>query len=285
RNTPWRQGQFLAADTVTAFGLELEALSEEVAAVVISHDCDLAQRSDIEPTVEIIVGRFIEGRVNGNFTHCKNPRRLHVECSGGTKTVVVDLEARRRCTLNKDSADGLAPGLADYSPCAARGMTAKERKTLQLWLAARYHRSAFSDEFDRRLNEETGVAERLANVFRETGKYVVAVFFDVDEGQEKTRRGPDDTYELLVTLLYAPYEDPEAAEVAAKQAAARIEEIFQSRCKATRDGAQVWQWIELQGVEVTSDQALTYTASQQLTKWHADHISLRVDPEQPLLGT
>ncbi len=155
---------------------------------------------------------------------------------------------------------------------------------LQRWLAARYRRAAFPDEFDRRFKDETGVAERLARVFKDSGNHVPAVFFDIDGHEDLRRNGPDEPFEVFITLLYATNVDPTEAESAASTAAKRIEEIFKSRCTVDRAGTKVWQWIELQGVEVISDQALTYADSLQLTQWHADHISLRSEPEQPMLG-
>lgn len=283
RSTLWRQGQFLTPECVTTFALNGEAAPDSVAAVVISHDCDLAQPSQTEPVVEVIVGRFLDGPLDGNYTHNKNLRRLHIGCTAGTAGRCIEIEATERRSIPKESVLG-APGLADFEHCAAHQMTVRERNVLQHWLAARYRRAAFPDEFDRRLKDETGVSERLAKAFRDSGKYVSAVFFDVDNGEELHRSGPDDPYELFVTLLYATDEDPAAAEAAANAASKRIDEIFISRCMKKRAGANIWQWVELQGVEVISDQALTYADSLKLTKWHADHISLRAEPEQTMLG-
>lgn len=286
RNTPWRQGHFLEADAVAAFGLTCDDGCGPAAVVVISHDCDLAQSSDVEPTVEVMVGRVIDGAANGNYTHCKNPRRLHVDCTAGRSPCVVELDTARRHFVAKESVDETLPSLAGYVPNTLLRMAGKERNILQLWLAARYRRSAFPDEFDRRLKEETGVAERLANVFKDSGRHVAAVFFDIDEGLENKREGPNDAYELLVTLLYSTDQDPGAAEAAANAAARRVEEIFRGRCELKRDDGQTeWQWIELLGVEIVSAQALSYADSLQLTKWHADHVSLRTHPAQPMIET
>lgn len=247
--------------------------------VVISHDCDLAQPVESEPVVEVIVGRFVAGKIDGNFSHCKNPRRLHVACSGGPHACALSLDAGSKRSLAKESAEE-AHGLAAHVPCELRRMAVRERRLMQRWLAARYLRTAFPDEFDRRLHKCTGVAERLGKAFKETGKFVVAVFFDVDAGEELVRDGEDDPYELQVTLLYSTAEDPGAAEAAAASAAERVREIFEQGCFI----AGVWRWIELLGVDVISDRALTYADSVELTKWNADHVSLKAEPEQPVLS-
>ncbi len=74
RNNPWRQGSIINADQLSG----LTNASDKVGiGIVISHDCDLAQLIDREPNAEIIVGRVID-RIEGNFTHAKNPRVLHL---------------------------------------------------------------------------------------------------------------------------------------------------------------------------------------------------------------
>jgi hypothetical protein len=49
--------------------------------------------------------------------------------------------------------------------------------------------------------------------------HLVAIFFDVDEGRELERKGPDDRYMLGIDLLYTTESDPVAALSAAEQAA------------------------------------------------------------------
>jgi hypothetical protein len=282
RNTPWRQGQLLTADAVKALGLN-DKMHEDMAVVVISHDCDLAQPSTVEPLVEVIVGRFLKELPDGNYTHCKNLRRLHLECTAGSFKRAVELEILARTAINKDSTEAVA-GLSDFEPCVEHRMATSERNELQHWLAARYKRAAFPDEFDRRLKDQTGIAEKLAKAFKSSGKSVVAVFFDVDGGDEKARQTADDPYELRIILLYQTANDPDAAKAAATIAAQSVKAIFEKQCAVKCQDATMWTWIELIDVEVVSDQAMTYVQSQQLLKWHADHISLRSDPEQPMLG-
>ncbi|MNJ38444.1 hypothetical protein D3C77_332910 [compost metagenome] len=158
-------------------------------------------------------------------------------------------------------------------------MNGQERSIFQRWLAARYRRSSFPDEFDRRLRD-TKVAERLAKLFKDSGNHIPAVFFDVDQGTERTRDGSNDPYELSILVLYKTDEDPEIAEEAALAVAKAIGELFQNRCKI--GAGQNWEWIELIDIDVISDEALTYGQSLNLTRWQADYVSLRSDPEQPI---
>jgi hypothetical protein len=277
-STPWRQGQMLTADAIKIYGLDVGQNSSDVAAVVVSHDCDIAQAPEIEPTIEVIVGRFIE-KPNGNFTHAKSPRCLHIQTDGDQRAWV-EMVAINRRFLPKVSGESGGPSLVDQFPAERHLLEGKSRKVLQSWLAARYRRSALPDEFDRRLKGQTGTADRLAKLFSEFGTNIHAVFFDVDEGTEVQRNGADDPYELHVTILYDTNVDPQRAEDQAKKAASGIEGIFHNRCRKKKSGVDVWQWIELKGVDVIADTALSYADALLLTKWNAEHISLRPDPQQ-----
>ena len=115
RDTRWRQGHLLPVEAINAFGLAGDRAAEDCAAVVISHDCDLAQPSDAEPYVEIIVGRFVAA-IDGNFANCKNPRRLHLEVSGGPAKRVVELEAAKRFNLPKELEDKSARTMLEFLP-------------------------------------------------------------------------------------------------------------------------------------------------------------------------
>jgi hypothetical protein len=274
RNTPWRQGHLLTQDTAKALGIQHPSTPEATASVVISHDCDLAQSAINEPYVEIIVGRFVDN-ANGNFTHAKNLRKLHLPYKNGEKQIIVELVAVDKRLILKEG-DG---ALAGHQPEAGLRLAPNEQATLQLWLAARYRRAAFPDEFDRRLGDETGLREQLAKILRPLGIHIPAIFFDVDEGEEVKREGANDTYTLTITLLYSTASDPEKAEADAIAAKNAIEKAFKEKCWGN---GQVWQWIELRDCEVMADTAMSYAHSCIFKKWQADHISLRSDPQQAM---
>ncbi|WP_232111471.1 hypothetical protein [Pseudomonas guariconensis] len=276
RSTPWRQGHLVSRELLTQLGIDSE---NDTVAVIATHDCDLAQSATAEPEVELILGKLLDSELNGNYTHCKNIRRLHIPLTGAEQHQRIELDTGRRIRVPKEHSDP-SRSLASYEPSRDVLMSGIERGIFQRWLAARYRRSSFPDEFDRRLKDQTKVAERLAKVFKDSGNHIPAVFFDVDMGVERLRDGEDDLYELSITVLYSTDDDPEMAETAAWTAAKAIQEIFESRCKAGRNGP--WKWIELTEISVISDEALTYGQSLQLTRWQADHISLRTDPEQPI---
>jgi len=272
RETPWRQGSFLPRDCAAALGL-VEADDDLSVAIVVSHDCDLAQSADVEPDVEVIVGPKVDA-VDGNYAHAKNARMVHLACPGGSDKAFVALQAHKKTRVPKECSGAC---LATYEPNPALRLDTAGHRILQRWLAARYRRAAFPDEFDKRLTD-TKVRERLAKALAQTQQHIAGVFFDVDGGEETDREGADDPYELGITLLYSAAEDPDEALGEAKKLKERIDEIFDARCKV--DGR--WHSIELVYVQVISDEAMTVAEAQRLNRWHADHISLRADPVGPI---
>lgn len=113
------------------------------------------------------------------------------------------------------------------------------------------------------------------------GDLIAGVFFDVDEGAEITRDGPNDPYVLDITILHAADPDFGAAERAADTAAEAIEKAFRDKLFAP---TQTWQHIELRSCEPVSESVLTYQQFKQLKRWRLEHISLAADPQQPVLA-
>jgi hypothetical protein len=272
RWTPWRQGNVLTSDTVATLHLCSDEDASRCLVVVISHDCDLAQDPSIEPIVEVISGRRVPAP-SGNFTHGKNPRRLHLSAIEHGTTIWIELTAVARLPLPKQE-------LVGHNPSSSIMIDAENRNTLQHWLAARYRRSAFPDQFDRYLIE-TGIGARMAKILQPLGTHIVAVFFDVDEGYEREHESVDDPFSLAIDLLYSTDTDANAAEAEARSAAEAITGAFQDRCldKPTNK----WRWIELLACTPISDEALTYALSRRLKRWNADYISLRSQPLQPMV--
>ncbi|MDD3179479.1 MAG: hypothetical protein PHQ04_03925 [Opitutaceae bacterium] len=83
---------------------------------------------------------------NGNLTHGKNPRRLHVPAVVGNSTVVLEAWVFHRFCFPRQVLEGFAPA----AECA---VPPEEIRTLIEWVARRYTRSAFPDEFNRRIKK------------------------------------------------------------------------------------------------------------------------------------
>ncbi|MFM9967826.1 MAG: hypothetical protein ACKVQK_05440 [Burkholderiales bacterium] len=270
RDTPWHQGNVLPDDACKALGLSHAESAERIFVVVVSHDCDLAQDPGKEPFVEIVTGRII-GAIKA-YGHAKSARRLHIEYSGQQGPLAVELSAVDKVFVKKND-------LAPFDPRTDVNLDAQGLAILQRWLAARYRRAAFPDEFERRL-KETKVPRRIKRALDTAGKHVVAIFFDVDGGEDIQHHGAADFYCLGIQLLYDTGMNESDAEAAARRAANEIEKAFES---AFQGKDQAWKSIRLEYCDVISDQAMSYRDSRLFKQWRLEYISLEDDPQQPVL--
>lgn len=262
----------MGSDAIGALGLCHVGAPEHTVAAVATHDCDLAQHPDVEPRVEIVVGRLADK--DGNCTHAKNARRLHIEFAGDA-AFWGEFEATAKVAIDKQA-------LTAFAPRTDACLTPDNHAVFQVWLASRYRRSAFPDEFERRLTRETKLAEKIAKAIKPHGEWIAGIFFDVDDGDEVMRNGPDDPYTLDITLLHAADPDFVAAEKAANEAAAAIEKAFKDKLFDAEK--KVWRHIELRFCEAVSESVLSYQEFKRLKRWRLEHVSLAADPQQPVLA-
>ncbi len=270
RDTLWRQGHLLGSDAVAALGLQHTVEPNQTLAIVASHDCDLTQHPDGEPLVEVVLGHLLTDK-DGTYVHAKSARKLHVKFAG-TSACWGEFEATAKVNIDKWA-------LNKFKPRTDAVLLPEDQATFQMWLASRYRRSAFPDEFERRLIREAKLHEKIAKAVKSHGELIAGVFFDVDGNVEVTRDGPDDTYTLDITILHQSDPDFDVAEKAALEVAEAIERAFNDKLFAP---TKKWQHIELRSCEALSESVLTYQVFKQLKRWRLDHISLAADPQQPV---
>lgn len=270
-STDWRQGHVLPPEAAASLGLVWAADPAATVVVMASHDCDIAATEEREPGVEVIIGRRIDAP--GADTHAKTARRLHVVFDGADGPLAVELLATHKVKVQKQAVLATAPH-SDWR------LSPESLATLQHWLAARYRRAAFADEFEARLKGKPGQLDRkIAKALAPAAQHVLAVFFDVDEGVEVIRHDPEDVYQLRIMLLYDSTKDEPTAFAAGAKAAAAIEDAFEN---AFFDGVK-WQQIQLLSCEAVSDSVMTIAESRLLKRWRLDHMSLADEPQQPML--
>lgn len=271
RDTLWRQGGLLTRDACKALALVHPEGQDRTVVVVASHDCDLTQSPSKEPIVEVVVGCKID-KLDGSCTHAKNSRKLHIEFTGDVP-LLVELEASRKIGVSKEV-------LYKFDPQENIKLIPERCGAYQHWLASRYRRSAFPDEFERRLLKETKLAEKIAKALMPHGENIIGIFFDVDEGEEVKREGAEDVYVLDIYILHSSELDFVVAEAAARQAADVITQAFNERLfKPTK----AWKFIELRACDVLSEAAITYQYFKLLKRWRLDYISFASDPQQPVV--
>lgn len=265
RNMPWHQGAILTAETVQTLGLATgNDGPDSLCVMVISHDCDLANDNlDQEPDVEIIIGRKLE-RGNGNYYWAKSPRTLHIDAHCKGETAIIELLATARRTISKTD-------LAPFSPDSDWQMSDQGVSALRTWLAARYHRTAFPDEFVDRLSHYK-LGDKLATLMKKDGEHISNVYFDLDQGAQKNHS--DGTpYQLSIVLAFLPGEDPEATQNAMDALADRIQVSFEQKLFNSATGD--WHDICLKQCMAISEDDMTLSQARRLQPWRLEHLSIK----------
>jgi hypothetical protein len=120
-------------------------------AVAISHDCDIANDNlDAEPFVEFIFAHTV-AQPNGNYTHGKNSRTLHLRYTNEGNPTILELMASKRVTIPKILLENIQPN---------QSYELDSRHILQSWLAARYRRHALPNSLVDRLRSVFGYIEK-----------------------------------------------------------------------------------------------------------------------------
>lgn len=254
RDTPWRQGHLLPPEALSL----LDVSDEGTFAVVISHDCDLANDDlEEEPNVEVILGKEGDRSKSGNLRWGKSPRRIHLKYTHPNgDTLLLEFSINQRRTVAKQD-------LCRYEP-QAYGLKEAEREAFSRWLASRYRRSAFPDAFNDVLHS-SGLGKKLEKKLKKPeGEAITAVLFDVEE-----RSGAE--FHLSIVLLYRDEDLYEKVDAVAKS----IQGLFEE-CNHEVSVGEVK--VMLEDCEPISEGKLTVKDFRKLQKWEKDYISQRSDP-------
>ena len=74
-------------------------------AVVISHDCDIAEQDiEAEPFIEVVIGRWIDS-CDPNLSNSKSTRLLHLEVEVGEEHRPVELQIIKRASVRNKAGD------------------------------------------------------------------------------------------------------------------------------------------------------------------------------------
>jgi hypothetical protein len=262
----WRQGVLLSIDAITDLKLYHPDFPAETVVVVVSHDCDIAQ--DVESHVEVVVGHKVV-KSNGSFTHGKNPRKLHIQYQGEDQSFVVELVQSQKTTVNKQT-------LFNYTPAEYK-LSSERLNILQIWLSSRYLRAAYPDGFNDIL-KTFKIGDKISKILERQGSEITAIFFDIDNGEE-LEKAEGDTYQLYIYVLHSD-KNYEQSLSAAEQVKKDLHAAFKEKLHSNTNG---WQGIELTGIEVTSEFEIKYGEVKAMKKHMLDHLSLKADPQQPVL--
>lgn len=271
-DNPWRQGSVLSRDHAVALGVLKADAPDEACAVVITHDCDIAvPASGAEPCIELIVGTRI-GKADPELTTTKSLRRIHLPVSHNDDQASLDLSIHSRVSVAK-------AGFEFWNPSSATQLEPRAKRDLRRWLAARYARESFPNNFNVRL-ERAGITKGIERILSgDNGKVVTDIYFKI-EGDPMAELSEDSPYALRILVAHADDEDAFRSGQAAKQAAEAIGNLIEDRCFDA--GTETWHGIHLRSCTSQSISALTLAEVRNFQVWRLEHVTVRRGGEEPV---
>lgn len=284
RNSEWRQGSFLTDEAAVALGL-VASLGADRRAVVISHDCDLA--NDAEPSVELIVGST-KSVVDPMMTAAKHPRKLHLrlETSSGAD-LCIEIEHCARTAVDRQRFSSMAG-----DPDSTITLPPDEKRAMKQWLAARYGRPAFPNAFEERLRKPLGVKVAgiknsdkksvdylIGKLVEPAAAHVVALLFDLDDCRDRELEDGS-PYPLQISIVYDAEQGADQARIASENVAMSLKGLFETTY-GTPDNATE---IALEACTAVADTAVTLAALRRVDQWRLEYISLREEPAGEFLA-
>ena len=229
--------------------------------MIVTHDCDCVADLDREPKAEIVIGAVIK-KLDGNFTHAKSTRKLHIRLSMCDK--LIELSIGTKVSVLKDE-------LSRFSPDKAWSLTQQEKRTLARWLGSRYDRASFPTSIVNRLAR---VKKNFHAVSQLHGRSAVGIFVDFDPRDELTT---DEPYTFEITVVF------DETEPGARESCTTLSDALRNMfTDAFRRPDGTWDGIELQKSEAVPDTEFTYREAQSTYLYRLDDISLNADPQGAL---
>lgn len=190
----WRQGGVLTPDQIKQLPEDLK-LNDDSYLVVASQSCDIASCRDVDEFVEFVVAKNTE-KLDGNFTHNKNPRKLHLRAyeksDDVSEELSLELHIHNRIFVHKKYLVKMVTSSDIY-------IDTPTIDSFINWLAARYNRPAFPSEFNRRLDTADKRGKKQRKVAQKANEYLSGIYVQIFPDAEIPE---DETYHVNLLCVY-----------------------------------------------------------------------------------
>ena len=267
RDTAWKQFSILSRDNLEKLGCK-SSLQDNSIGIVVSHSCDIANSSEVEPYIEVVIGTLLTDSSNGSFTHGKNNRKLHLTLDHNSKGYqTLELIITTKFYIAKESILEL-----DIQPDDCIGLKSNTYRTILRWLTIRYDRAAFPDSFNALMGKKYKLHDKIKKILtKESTDEIRGLLLKYKENQKSTNVFH---YDLAILVLYDTSKDPTAAEKIAKIVCSKITEKFEAIPVHTQvDDTQ--DSFHLKYAIAIADSSLTYQQYETLIRWEpGDDLSM-----------
>jgi len=262
KRSGWRQGSILDAELVNQLvdAGALPAREENGHWVIVSHDCDVANHSFLaEPRAEVFFGRLIDSKEkDGNQEWGKNSRLLQLSDPPGAQALDhLQFNAHDRHWIQR-------PAMCGHVP-SDRRLDPETISRLAAWIAKRYVRSGFPDEFVERTRAAVSTIRKKS---KKDGQYLTGLYLLIKD----VELGPDEDYDVI---LFGAMRDKHYDDVDIREMGNRLFGEIETAL-VDCDGVNVL------GAELRSESAISLTEIRVMKRWDFDDLTLRGEAQDAI---
>jgi len=264
----WRQGSVFTLTASRPIVLEHRdritvpdfVIGDDARLLLASHDCDVVHPGIHEPRIEVCPAVALNGRLSGNFTGTRNPRRLHIELEINGVARPYELRAPTRFDIGREALE-----VAQPDPDAR--ITPRHRDHFLHWLAKRFRRAALPTAFDGRISADTRRALRAIIDPLTDSIDTVLIALNPDDQE----LAPDTPYVIQIVALMSENEFTDGERRGpVEEALGQIQQLI-DRCPG----------IELEACVTESAGRMTIDVFREFVIWDYDDLSLNANIVSP----
>jgi hypothetical protein len=259
KSNGWKMGacftQLSCLELVSSMINESHRQYESFVYIAITHDCAIINDSLIaEPYLEYIVARPIP-RLEGNYTHTKNQRKLHLEIDIQNVPTPFELNIIDRSYLHRAM-------LLHNKPAQNIFLKDTQKASLVRWLANRYMGQALPDQFEKRVDPVRKKLEKLLS--KPEANNMLAIYINLDTRDELAS---DKNYMLIVVMIY---EDTAFISLS-------DEDCLDSYIDEIKAVFKQASGITVSNVTGLSEKDFTLYQQRRMIRWRSDYHSFKQD--------
>lgn len=250
----WRQGSIFFRNDTWAFQSWFPAVSHDSYLMVITHTCAVVSDSlQKEPTAEFLVLKRTES-LEKEHANGRNPRLLSFYVTENNIDIPVLAHISKRYSFARH-------WLLNSTPHENITISDETLRKLTTWLARRYTRPAFPDEFNRRTDAPFNKIQKKFKkaAYKEAVNNLISFALEIPEYKKELSEGED--YELGVYLIV----DGEQLEL--------HRDKYEELIIYVTGELENCEGIGFFGAEIIGDDDLTVAQSRQLKLYDLDSLS------------
>lgn len=255
-DTTWRQGSIISRDLIQG-ATDAICLPRSIPAdslfILISQDCDIVyKRYDIEPFIEFLVATRTEAiGKNKGLQWGKHPRRFQFSITRQDNGTLFEIDINDRYR---------APRQILLSKLPEQRLDRTLTEAIGRWVAKRYTRAAFPDEFNRRTD---AARDSLADLFKKRGDLILSIHIRIEP--EDIELPETENYRIMLYVICErqTWEDPSS-----RSAATKLVEQIGIKLRAC-DGILVDESV------LVPEHRFTLEDLRQTDRWDYDYLTYR----------